>query len=537
MTGRKRSRREVWRGAWTLSRTELRTTIRNVRGNGRQLVGFAVIGLMVFGFPLVLWEQTAGFGRNVATGSPPIGTLAASYLGVAFAGGYVGFVGGFNQSRVGVVGPLVRTSISPTAVSIGRFLTRTIEGFAGFVPAGIVVLAGVGVGAGSMLVPMLVGLGSLPLVGTGLMAGRLVGDTARYLNERVQLSLWVRAGLFLGLTIAVFVGTQAVLAPVFEGGDGFGPGSIGAILPGNPVQAYAGLVLAPLGGTVTAVGVVIAGVLAVVVPLGFVVTIRLETLLLVRNVGGDSSTTRVAGTHGVPWLFNRTPSARIAWRYLLRTRRDPRTLAHLTPVLFGALGMSGTVLEAPHTLLSIGPPAAVIAGAILAGGAYCLNPLGDDRDQLPLLFSSTSSVVPLLRGRMLAGIVLGLIVGLGVGTPLALAEHEPAFIVGQILLAVVLAVASTGVALGLGAAVPKFERREYMNVERAHPSLVVTMIFFMGGLLVGAIGFVLLWVAITDHLLGGVLALLGYTAVLGLVAAGGYWYAIRRFRTLTLDEL
>lgn len=537
MTGRERSRWTVWRGAWTLSRTELRTTIRNVRGNSRQLLGFVFIGLMVIGFPLLLWEQTTGFGQAVATGTPPIGTLAASYLGVAFAGSYVGFVGGFNQSRVGMVAPLIRTSIPPTAVSIGRFVTRTVEGLAGIVPAGVVLLVGVGVGAGNPVVPVLVGVGALPILGAGVIAGRLVGDVARYINERLQMSLWVRAVLFLGLTIGVFVGTQAVLTPILEEGSLFGPGSIGAILPGAPIQAYASFVLAPLGGTVAVLGLVVAGVLVVGVPLGFGTAIRLETRLLVQNVGGDSATARVEGTHNVPWLFNWTPSGRIAWRYLLRTRRDPRTLAHLTPVLFGALGMSGTALEDPSTVLSIGPPAAVIAGAILAGGAYCLNPLGDDREQLPLLLTSTSSIAPLLRGRMLAGIVLGLVVGIGVGTPLALLEHDPAFIVGQSVLAVVLAVASTGIALGLGAAVPKFERREYMNVERAHPSLAVTMVFFMGGLLVGAIGFVLLWVAITDHLLGGVLLLLGYTAVLGLVAAGGYWYAIRRFQALSLDRM
>lgn len=537
MTGRERSRRETWRGAWTLSRTELRTTIRNVRSNTRQVVGFAVIGLMVIGFPLLLWEQTTGFGQDVATGTLPIGTLAAGYLGVAFAGNYVGFVGGFNQSRVGVVGPLIRTSIPPTAVSIGRFVTRTLEGFAGIVPVGFVLLVGVGVGAGSPVVPVLIGVGALPLLGAGVIAGRFVGDVARYGNERLQMSLWVRAGLFLGLTIAVFVGTQAMVTPILEEGSMFGPSSIGAILPGAPIQAYAGLVLAPLGATVGGLGLVVAGVLVIVVPVGFVAVIRLETLLVVRNVGGESSVECVSGTHSVPWLFDRTPSGRIAWRYLLRTRRDPRTLAHLTPVLFGTLGMSGTALEDPHRLLSIGPAAAVIAGAILAGGAYCLNPLGDDREQLPLLFSSTSSVAPLLRGRMLAGIVLGLGVGIGVGTPLALLEHDPAFIVGQSVLAVVLVVASTGIALGLGAAVPKFERREYMNVERAHPSLAITIVFFMGGILVGAIGFVLLWVALTETLLGGVLFLLGYTAVLGLVAAGGYWYAIRRFRAVSLDEM
>jgi len=524
------------RAAWTLTRTELRTTVRHTRGNLRQTVGTGFMLLMAVGFPLLLWDGTTGFGRAAAGGVLPIGTLAASYLGVVSAGGYLGFVGGFNQTRVGVVGPLIRTSIPPVAVSVGRFATRTLEGLAGLVPAGVVLLAGVGVGAGGPLVPLLVGLGSLPVLAVGLVAGRLVGDGARYVNERLQVSLWIRATLFIVVMIAVFVGTQAVLAPVFEDGSFLEPGSIGAILPGEPVQAYASLVFAPLGASIEALGVVIAAALLVIAPLGFLAAIRVETHMLVRDVGGDGATPRVEGTDSVPRVFDLTPASRIAWRYLLRTRRDPRTLAHLTPVLFGAMGMSGTALEDPHTLLTIGPPGIVIAGSVLAGGAFCLNPLGDDRDQLPLLLTSVPAIGPLLRGRMLAGIVLGLVVTIGVGVPFGLVEYSPAFVLGQSLLAVFLVVVAAGTALGLGAAVPKFERREYMNVERAHPSMVITIAFFMGGIVVGAIGFGLLWITLTGSALSGVALLAGYVVVLGLVAVGGYWYATRRFRGLDLDR-
>ncbi|WP_136688853.1 hypothetical protein [Halorhabdus amylolytica] len=536
MTGTKRSSEGTFRAAWTLARVELLTTVRNVRGNLRQTVGTGFMLLMAVGFPLLLWGEATGFGRAAASGALPIGTLAASYLGVVFAGGYVGFVGGFNQSRVGVVGPLIRTSIPPAAVSLGRFVTRTMEGLAGLVPAGVVLLAGVGVGAGSPLVPVLVGIGSLPVAAIGLVAGRLVGDGARYVNERVQVSLWIRATVFVGLIIAIFVGTQAALAPMFEDGSYLKPGSIGSILPGGPLQAYASLVFAPLGATIEALGIVISAALLVIAPLGLVAAIRVETHMLVRDVGGDGRTPRIEGTDDVPRVFDLTPASRIAWRYLLRTRRDPRTLAHLTPVLFGALGMSGTALEDPHTLLTIGPPGMVIAGSILAGGAFCLNPLGDDRDQLSLLLTSVPAIGPLLRGRMLAGIVLGLVVGIGVGTPLGLVEYSPAFVLGQSLLAVLLVVAGVGTALGLGAAVPKFERREYMSVERAHPSLLITIAFFMGGMAVGAIGFGLLWLTLTEYALEGVGLLAGYTIVLGVIAAGGYWYATRRFRDIDLDR-
>ena len=535
MTESSRSSQQTLRGAWTLARTELRTTLRNVRQKPRRLVGFALIELFAVVFPLLVWEQATAVGREAATGPAPIGIVAASYLAVVFAGGYVGFVGGFNQTRVGVVGPLIRTSIPPAAVSIGRFVTRTTEGLAGLVPTAIVLLVIVGVGASNPLVPILIGLGGVPMLGAGVVAGRLLGDGVRYANERLAVSLWVRAGVFLSLLIGIFAGTQRLTNTLIEDGSIVGPDSIGAILPGTPVQAYAALVLSPVNGRVELLGVALAGVLVMAISLGFVAVVRLETLLLVREVGGDNAGQATDGTHSVPVLFDLTRSGRIAWRYLLRTRRDPRTLAHLTPVLFGVLGMSGTVFEDPGSLVLIGPPGVVIAGAILAGGAFCLNPLGSDREQLPLLLTSTRSVGPLLRGRMLAGIVLGLVVA-GVGVPFGLVEYSPAFVLGQALLAVLLAVAGTGTALGMGAALPKFERREYMSVERAHPSFVITFVFLMGGVFVGAIGFVLLWVGLTENQLAGFGLLSVYAVVLSLVAAGGYWYARRRFRALSLDD-
>lgn len=530
------SRNRIVHGALTLTVTELQTRVRDIRGDLRQTVGIGFSLLLAVVFPFLAWNQATEFGREAATGAMPVGTLAASYLGVAFAAGYLGSVGGFNQARVGVVGPLIRTSIPPIAVSVGRFLSRTLEGLVWIGPAGLVLLAGVGVGAGNPIVPALVGVGALPVLAVAVIAGRLLGDLARYVNDRLQVSLWVRAALFVGLTVGVFVGTQALLNATLDEESLLEPGSIGAVLPGKPVQAYANVVFVPLGTGIEPLGVLLAVGILATVPVGFLAAMRVETVLLIRDVGGSASTSRVDGTRGVPRVFDLSQSGRIAWRYLLRTRRDPRTLAHLTPLLFGMLGMSGTALEDPGTLLTIGPPGVVIAGAILAGGAFCLNPLGDDRDQHPLVLTSTSSLAPVLRGRMLAGVVLGLVVAIGVGAPVGLLEHSPAFVLGQSALAVLLAVAAAGTALGLGAAVPKFERREYMNVERAHPSMVITIGFFMGGLLVGAIGFVLLWLALTENALGGIAFLLGYAAVLGIVAAGGYRYACRRFRSMTIDR-
>ena len=500
------------------------------------MVGTGIVVVLALWIPRLLWEEIVRFGRQAAVGPVPVGTLAAGYLGVAFIGSYIGSVGGFNQSRVGVVGPLVRTSISPTSISLGRFVTRTAEGAVWLLPTTTVLLAGMAVGAGGPFVPALICLGAVPLLALGIVAGRLVGTVARYVNQRLQVSLWVRAIVLVGSMIGIFLGTQAVLRYVFEPEQLLESGAVGAVLPGAPMQAYSSLVLTPVGYPGVPLGVAVAMGITIVVPVGFLAAIKLDRVLLVRDVGKDTSPNNVEGTHGIPRVFDITQSGRVAWRYLLRTRRDPRTLAHLTPVLFGVLGMSGTALDDPQLLVALAPPAAVVAGAIIAGGAFCLNPLGDDREQLPLLLTSSASVTPLLRGRMVAGIVLGLVISIGIGAPLGLLEHSPAFVLGQSLLGIGFVVAAAGIALGIGAAVPKYERREYMNVERAHPSLSITLGFFFAWLIAGGIGFGLLSVTLSGQLTGGSLILLGYVAVLLIFGVGGYTYAGHRFRQLTLDR-
>lgn len=528
------------RDAWTLTRTELRTYVRHVTGETRQLVGVGVM-LLVFGVfvPMTFVGNAIGFGDALASGSMPLGSASLAFGVVAGIAGYIGAAGGFNQERVGRIGPLVRTSIPPMAVSVGRFCNRSIQALALVLPAAVVLLTGVAIGAGGPVVPLLVALAVVPLFLAALIGGRIVGDLVRYGNERLQVSLWIKAALALGLLVVIFTGTQLLLNAQYEEGGQFGTMIAGPLLPGTPLQAFAGVVFAPLGATVQPLGIAVAGTVLAVIPIGLVVAMRLETRMLVRDLGSDAAeTASVDGSHGVPRLFEVTPSARVAWRYLLRTRRDPRTLAHLTPLLFGAMGMGGSAVQDPRIILYIGPAAAVIAGAVLAGGAYCLNPLGDDRDQLPLLLTSTPSLGVVLRGRMLAGIVLGLVVAVGIGAPLGLVEHGPAYVLGQSLLAVVLTTVSTGIAVGLGAIVPKFEQREYMSVERAHPSQWALMGFFFGGLLVGAIGFVLLWATLTGRALPVVaFACAVYVTVLSLVAYGGYRYAVGRVDGFTLDDV
>jgi len=525
------------RDGGVLARTELRAQVRRIVGNRRQLIG-VVVGMLSFGlfFPLTFFSPVLSFGAGLVGGDPPLARFGTVLAAGATIGLYFGGATAINQTRVGTVGPLVRTSIPPEAVVVGRFTSETVQAVAFAVIPAIVLLGMVTVGAGSPLPALLVVVATLPLLLAGLLVGRTLGASVRYLGLLSRLSAWGKALVLIVVVGIVFVGFQAAIPALF--GETDAPSfSLSSLLPGAPLQAYASVVAAPLGATPRPLGVVVLLGTLLTIPVALAATLRIEAALLFDDRGDQSGDQRV-GSRAVPRLLAGTPSTRIAWRYLLRTRRNPKLVSHLTMVLFGGLAFVGSLITQPGLLTSLGPGAAVVAGATLSGATYCLNPMGDDRDQLPLLLTSTASTRHLLRGRVLGGVVLGSAVALGVGVPLGVLGDPPLRVLGRTLLTPVLLLAAAGTALGIGAVVPKFERSEYMNVERAHPSTIAMLGYFFGTLAVVATGLVLLWLTVDDGL-GLVLAggWIAYLAVISTTGVGGYVYAVRKFDRLTLDDV
>jgi len=528
--------------AWTLLRTEIRVRVRSVLADRRKLLGTAS-SVAVFGLvaPWFFREGVTAFADRAASGAVPVGGVGGAFATLAFVGLTVGASTGFRQERAGRVGPLVRTSVSPTAVSLARLASELLRGLTVFlVPIGAVV-AFLWAGAGGPLLPAALVVGALPLVVAALLVGRLAGDAVRYLNRTVGVSLWVKAALAVVVSLAFFIATTVLLFPETadsgDEGSAVADVSVPVFLPGEPLQAYGSVVTAPVGGTADPLGWTVAGAVLVAVPVCLVAALRVETRLLFRESSGERAGESVAGTTGVPGPFAVGPGPRVAWRYLLRTRRDPRVLSHLMVVFFVGIGSLGNVVREPESAPSVVPPVAVVGGAVIAGAAYCMNPLGDDVDQLPLLLTSTGSTDVVLRGRAIAGAALGLPLALGVGVPLAAVDRGPLLAAWLAVLAVPLVFGGTGVALGLGALVPKFEQYEYMSVERPHPSNYVIFGYLFGTAVVGGIGFLLVVASASGGATGVVgVAWAVYLAVVVGLGIGGYAYAKRRFEDLSVDE-
>ncbi len=529
------------RRASVAAAAELRASWRRLTASWRRVAGLCVSVLM-FGvaFPVSLFGPATGLGRALAAGDPPLGSLGVLTGTVAVAGLYIGGASAINQNRIGDIGALVRTSMPPRAVALGRLGSELVQTAVLFVPPLVAGLVLVGYGAGDPLVPLLLGvaLGAMLLAAT--LAGRAGGATLRYVGVLSRLGAWAKLLVFAVVMVLVFAGTQVLIRSVLpDGGSFLGGLGVVPLLPGRPLQAYAATALAPVGTPFRPLGAVAAVAVLAAVPVGLATIARVETALLLRDTDADSdeSATRV-----VPEPLARWRAGRLGWRHLLGTVRDPKTLAHIFPVFIGLLSGTFFLFTEPDVFLTVGPPLLVGAGAVLAGATYCLNPLGDDRDQLPLVLTSVESTAPLLRGRVVAGSVLGL--GLAaVALAVAPLGPEPISAIAVAASALVTVPAAAGTALGIGAFSPQFERREYMNVERAHPSQLVLMGFMFGGGLFFGGGTVGLWLALTAALDGDFTPVLAAAvwlvglAIYAVVGLLGYGYAVSRFDSLTLSSV
>lgn len=529
------------RDARVIARGELGAMWRRITETRRRKLGFG-LGLLFWGgfFPVMFLDSATALGSAITSGAFPRGVLGQLCVAAALIGVYMGGASVINQNRIGSVGPLIRTGAPPRAVTMGRIGSELTQLVPMLGPIVLVGLALVGVGAGSPLVPVLLGVALLALFGVALLWSRAIGAGLRYLGVSSRLSTWAKIAALVAGVSALGVGWMMIMQVFLPDDASFGPSTaLLPAIPGRPLQAYVETILTPLGGSPTLLGGVVLLAVLVGLPTGVAATVRIETALLCRDE--DSTETETATSRQVPKGLGVSRSTRVAWRHLVRTVRDPKILAHAVGLLFLVLPGAAFLFIEPTLVATYGPPVLVAFGGIIAGESYCLNPLGDARDQLPFLLTTIPSPAPLLKGRIAAGSILGLPFVL---TALVLAPFgsQPIPSAAVAVAGIVIVPAGAGIAVGIGAFSPSFERREYMNVERAHPSqsaimghLFLSYILFFGG----SLG---LWFAVRGALAGKfspLAAVFSWLLTLGLLSVlgvGGYVYALRRFTGLTLDE-
>jgi len=292
--------------------------------------------------------------------------------------------------------------------------------------------------------------------------------------------------------------------------------------------------------SVAALGVL--GVLLAATPVGLAVATRqAATLWFTDSPRSGKATAEPTSTGGfrAPRPFAWRKSGRIAWGILVRGVRNPGELGHLVMILFYIGPLGTTVVQSSGDAL--GPLVAgtgVGIGVYLAGAAFGLNPLGEDRPQLPFLLLSAAEPRTLVRGRVCAGVAVGTTVAVLGSLASILLGTTPTSAVAFAAVGVVMCLAAALFAVGLGSVYPVYEAREFWGTETVVPSTLVMMgyMFVVGGGTI--IGLISMWYTLAGHVTATPLLSIGIGVYLLLTAGssyGSYRYALRRYRRYTVD--
>lgn len=510
---------------------------RQLVGNRRRLIGIIVM-VLAFGvnflFVLPIVYSLGQTTQSVAL--IPFFGVATTALPVVLVG-----LGALRTGqRIGNVEAeeLLLMSVHPRAAVLG-LLTDEIARQALWIglPLGAVVTA-FGVGLGSPALVVTTGVVLVPLLCCTTVWGYALGiGLLRLFRWLPGLRRLVKVGAILGM-LPLVVGSQYVGMALAEG-------SLSVTgLTFDPLSEYVAIAFVGtrLAQPLTIGGAAVLGSLVVLVPIGFALATKQATVYWFTDSENATSTPAKEGASGgfsAPPPFAWSSAGRMAWGHLLRTARRPQEIAHvlnflaplaILPVMF--LQFAGDQLG---TLLA---GFGVILGTYLAGTAFVLNPLGDDHDQLPLLFLTHASPRTLVRSRVVASVAVGVpatvllaLVGFGLGAPLG-------SVLAFVAVGAVFCLCSALFSVGIGAAQPVYEPQEYWGTETLVPSTVAVIVWLFVGGGGTAIGTVAVWLLVSGTVSFGPL-IGGGLFVYGLATIGvpylSYRYAVRRVCEHTLE--
>jgi len=523
-----------------IGRAEFIRSFRGYLGNPRRVLGLLITalffgGALLFALPTAyVLGQTARSVTAVPFFAPaatlvPLGLLSLSVFRTL--------------ERVGHIdaAEFVLLAVHPRAVVIGLITAEMGRLSLWFgIPVGTVVVT-FALGMGSPLLVASGGAVALPLVCCaavwGYAGGIAVLRLLRQLSSLRRLLKAVGILAMVGLVVASQFAGQFIIESDLSAQRLF------STVAFDPLVEYVALAFVgtPVSRPTSPEAVGVLAALIALTPIGLAVSTRQASTLWFTDPVDDNASTRVrrsSGGFSAPRPFAWIKAGRIAWGVLVRGRRDPAELSHLLIAVFFIAPFATMLLEFSGDAL--GP---LIAGAgvalatYLSGATFGLNPLGDERPQLPLLLLTETPSAALVRGRLLAGVAIGVPVAVlgslvSIWFRMTVLQAAATAAVGTTM-----CLAASMFAIGIGSAYPIYEEREFWGTETVVPStlIMMTYVFVVGGGTV--LGLFVTWFAVTGNVvLTPVLGVLFGTYLLLTVGVsyGSYRYALRRHRRYTL---
>jgi len=521
-----------------IARAEFRRSIRRYAQNTRRLVGvgFAILvfgGYLLFALPSAYATGLTARSLDAIPLFGPVATAIPVFL--------LGLAVLRTMERISRIdaAPLVLLTVHPRAVVfglVGSELARLAAWFG--VPVLAVVAAfALGLGAPALLVSA--PLVALPLVCAAAACGYALGLGLLSAFRRLPNVRRLAKAVGVLAMLAVIVGSQFAGQFLVEYGSSLS--TLASRLTVAPVADYVALAFfpTPLGRPPTASALAVGIACLALTPLGLAAaTWQASHLWFTDAPGRDTTHASSSGWFAAPRPFAWRPAGRIAWGHLVRAARQPQEFAHLVMILF-FLGPVGTTLaqSSGDALASLVAATGVGLGTYLAGATFGLNPLGDDRPTLPLLLLTERSPQTLVRGRVVAGLAVGLPVAMGVPLASIPSGAAPRSAVALAALGIGTCFAAALFAVGLGSVYPIYDARKFWGTETVVPSTLVLITYL---LVVGVGSLVCLaatWFALTGSLVLTPVAFSvagGYALFTALVSLGSYRYAVRRYRQYTM---
>jgi hypothetical protein len=525
-----------------IGRAEFRRSVRQQIHNNRRLLGL-ILAILFFGGSLLFMLPTAFIlGRTVrtidtlpyfapATTVLPVGLLLLAILRTL--------------ERIGSsdTEDLLLTTVHPRAVVIGLVTAEVARMVAWFgVPLGALLVA-FSLGLGAPTLPMTVSLLMVPLVCWTAVWGYAGGLVVLRVFRRLPTVRRVLKGVGVFAMVGLIVVSQFIGPLIIEEGQ-----LIQDILEGialSPLTDYVALVFigTHLARTITPGAIAVLCGLGVMIPVGLhIATLQASELWFTDVVshGGTAKRRISTSKFTVPRPFAWRKSGRIAWGLLVRGVRNPGKFGHLVMIVF-IIGPFGTTLaQSSHDALGLLVAGMGVGlGAYFSGATFGLNPLGDDRPQLPLLLLTPTNPQTILRGRMCAS--------LAVGIPIAVSIPLGSILLGTApMSAIVFATVGLGMCLtaalfsiGIGTVYPIYEKRKFWGTETVVPSTLVMigyLVVVTGGTVIGLI---LTWYHLSNGIGSSPAIWVGsgiYLLITAGVSYGSYRYGQVRYERYTIDQ-
>ena len=452
------------RAAMTVADLKLRRTVRAVVGNRTKLLLTIAVGVFALG-PITALGMSVlpRLGEQAVAASLPAetATTMTEYVSGGFAVLWVFLVMMTVMRTVTAVAAidepaflLLSTAVRNTVVGL---VTAEVALYASILLPLTALFAGAfAFGAGTPLPVVSALLAVALVVGSAVPVGFAVGVWIRHLVTVYEPIARYRTLLFAAFWLAYFGaiatgGLNDVMGTLFRSLQASPLGWPGHVLllgiPGfDPsMQATAGAAV----GSVFLVGVALAAAVPSAHRHWTADPARIDDETVDEEPTSDRLEGLLSGTVS-------RPVRTVAITAIRRTKRAPIRLAYAGYPLLGALGFFQQIIElgtVPSFLAVLFCLYAIWAAGVL----FTLNPLGDLGPALPAVVTSTLTGRQAIRGRMLAGALVGVplavVVSLAVGvaSPLSF-ERTAALVAGT----VVGTVTTPALAAGIGSAFPRF---------------------------------------------------------------------------------